>query len=64
MCNLQKSLIRAAFSLVLLQAMFMKDWKKTAQQLKLQERLLTINKRNIIRETYTETIIFIHEDKY
>ena len=64
MCNLQKRLIRAAFSLVLLQAMFMKDWKKTAQQLKLQERLLTINKRNIIRETYTETIIFIHEDKY
>ena len=25
------------------------DWKQTAQRLKLQERLLTINKRNIIR---------------
>ena len=41
MCNLQKRLIRAAFW-VLLQAIF------TAQRLKLQERLLTINKRNII----------------
>ena len=48
MCNLQKRLIRAAFW-VLLQAMFMNDWKQTAQRLKLQERLLTINKRNIIR---------------
>ena len=48
MCNLQKRLIRAAFW-VLLQAMFMNDWKQTAQRLKLQERPLTINKRNIIR---------------
>ena len=48
MCNLQKRLICAAFW-VLLQAMFMNDWKQTAQRLKLQERLLTINKRNIIR---------------
>ena len=48
MCNLKKRLIRAAFW-VLLQAMFMNDWKQTAQRLKLQERLLTINKRNIIR---------------
>ena len=46
--------------------MFMNDWKQTAQWLKLQERLLTINKRNIITvsETFTETTIFIHEDKY
>ena len=35
---------------VLLQAMFtMNDWKQTARRLKLQERLPTINKRNIIR---------------
>ena len=47
MCNLKKRLIRAAFW-VLLQAMFMNDWKQTEQRLKLQERLLTINKRNII----------------
>ena len=46
MCNLKKRLIRAAFW-VLLQAMFMNDWKQTAQRLKLQERLLTINNRNI-----------------
>ena len=44
---------------------FMNDWKQTTQQLKLQERLLTIHKRNIIRwNIYTETTIFIHEDKY
>ena len=47
MCNLQKGLIHMAFW-VLLQAMFMNDWKQMAQQLKLQERLLTIQKRNII----------------
>ena len=48
MCNLRKRLIRVAFW-VLLQAMFMNDWKQTAERLKLQERLLTIKKRNIIR---------------
>ena len=48
MCNLRKRLIRAAFW-VLLQAVFMNDWKQTAQQLKLQERQRTINKINIIR---------------
>ena len=48
MCNLEKRLIGATFW-VLLQPMFMKDWKQTAQRLKLQKRLLTINKRNIIR---------------
>ena len=48
MCNLKKSLILAAFW-VLLQPMFMNDWKQTAQRLQLQEKLLTINKRNIIR---------------
>ena len=48
MCNLQKRLIRAAFWL-LLQAMFVSDWKQTAQRLKLQKRLLTINTRIIIR---------------
>ena len=36
MCNLQKRLILAAFW-VLLQAMFMNDWKQTAKRLKLQE---------------------------
>ena len=37
------------------QAMFMKDWKQTAQRLQLQERLLTINTTNIIRWTiYTK----------
>ena len=48
MCNLKKRLIRAAFW-VLLRVMFMNNWKQTAQRLKLQERPLTINKRNIIR---------------
>ena len=48
MCNLKKRLIRAAFW-VLLQTMFMNDWKQKEQRLKLQKRLLTINKRNIIR---------------
>ena len=48
MCNLQKRLIHAAFW-PLLQAMFVSDWKQTAQRLKLQKRLLTINKRIIIR---------------
>ena len=48
MCNLKKRLMRAAFW-VLQQAMFMNDWKQTAQRLKLQERLLAINKRNMIR---------------
>ena len=37
MWNLKKRLIRAAFW-VLLQAMFMNDWKETAKRLKLQER--------------------------
>ena len=36
MCNLKKRLIRAAFW-VLLQVMFMNDWKQTAKRLKLQE---------------------------
>ena len=36
MHNLKKRLIRAAFW-VLLQAMFMNDWKQTAKRLKLQE---------------------------
>ena len=48
MCNFQKRLIHAAFWL-LLQAMFVSDWKQTAQRLKLQKRLLTINKSIIIR---------------
>ena len=47
MCNLLR-FIRATFW-VLLQAMFMSDWKQTAQRLKLQKRQLAINKRKIIR---------------
>ena len=43
MCNLQKRLILAAFWLK------MSDWKQTAQRLKLQKRLQTINKTKIIR---------------
>ena len=46
--NLLKHLIPATFW-VLLQVMFMNDGKQTAQRLKLQGRLLRINKRNIIR---------------
>ena len=46
-----KALIRVAFWL-LLQAMFMCDWKQTAERLKLQNRLLTINKRKKFGETY------------
>ena len=51
---------------VLLQAMFMNDWKQMAQWLKLQESLiLTINKRNIIWwNIYRDNNIFIHKDKY
>ena len=45
MCNLR--LIRSAFW-VLLQAMFIRDWKQTAQRLKLQPSPLTFNKRKII----------------
>ena len=43
MYNLKKRLIRAAFW-VLLQPMFMNDWKQMAGRLKLQERLLKTNK--------------------
>ena len=63
MCNLQKRLIRAAFWL-LLQAMFMSDWKQTAQRLKLQKRLLTIDKRKITRWNIYRDNNFIHADKY
>ena len=49
MSKLKKRLICAGYSGVPLQAMFMKNWKQTTQRLQLQERLLTINKRNIIR---------------
>ena len=42
MCYLKKRLIRAAFW-VFLQAMFINDWKQTAQRLKLQERLIIIS---------------------
>ena len=49
MCNLKKRLIRAAFW-VLLQAMFVNEEnKRHVRRLKLQEILLTINQRNIIR---------------
>ena len=62
MCKLKKRLISAAFW-VLLQAMFINDWKQTAQRLKLQERLQTVNKRNIIRwNIYGDNLIYIHED--
>ena len=64
MCNLQKRLIHRAFR-VLPQVRFMNERKQMAQRLKSQERLLTINKQNIkFGETYTETTIFIHEEKY
>ena len=36
----------------------------TPKRLKLQERLLTINKRNIIRWNIYRTTIFIREDRY
>ena len=50
MCNLKKRSIRAAFWVnSCKRCQFMNDWKQTAQRLKLQERPLTINKRNIIR---------------
>ena len=64
MSNLQKRLIRAAFW-VLLQAMLTERLKTNGTAIKItRERLLTINKRNIIRWNITETTIFIHEDKY
>ena len=53
-------LIRAAFG-VLLQAMFMYDWKQLTQRLKLQEKLVTIMS---FGEPFTKTTISIHEDKY
>ena len=51
MCNLIKRLIRATFlSTPLLQAMIVNDETNAKdKRLKLQERLLTINERNIIR---------------
>ena len=49
MCNLQKRLIRAAFWVLPQRSVSLSDWKQTAQWLKLQERLRTINKRNRIR---------------
>ena len=50
LCVISKSVwyLRASFW-VLLHAMFMYDWKHMAQRLKLRQRLLTINKINIIR---------------
>ena len=62
-CKLKKRSLLAAFW-VLLQAMFMNDWKQTAQRLKLQERLLTMNKKIYFGETFTETTVFNHEDKF
>ena len=47
MCNLKKRLISVVFWVQ--RAMFMNNWKQTRQRLKLQERLLTINERKIIR---------------
>ena len=63
MCNLKKRSIPAAFW-ILLKAMFINDWKQTAQRLKLQERLLTINKRNIIRWSIYRGNNFHSRDKY
>ena len=41
--------------------MFMNDWKQTVRQ----ERLLTVNKWNIIWwNIYRDNLIFTHEDKY
>ena len=51
MCNLKKRLIRAAFW-VLVQAMFMNGWKQTAQQLKWQERLLTMRATSLLALGY------------
>ena len=63
MCNLKKRSIPAAFW-ILLKAMFINDWKQTAQRLKLQERLQTMNNKIYFGETFTETTIFNHEDKF
>ena len=59
MCNLQKRLIRAAFWL-LLQAVFMSDWKQMAQRLKLQKRLLAISKRinNSVKHIHRQQFSF------
>ena len=43
--------------------MFIYDWKQQAQRLKLQETTNTINKEILFGETFTDTIIFIHEEK-
>ena len=63
MYNLEKRLIGEAFW-ALLHAMFMNDWKQTAHGLKLQESLLTINKRNIIRWSIYRDNNFLHDDRY
>ena len=41
------------------------DWKQSAQRLKLQETIPIINKKkyNSLKHNYTETTIFIQEDK-
>ena len=46
--------------------MFMNDEnKRHGRAIKIaRETTITINTRNIIGETVTETTIFIHEDKY
>ena len=59
MCNLKKHLIQTAFWL-LLQAMFMNNWKQTAQQLKLRETTNNQQKKyNLVKHLQRQ-----HEDKY
>ena len=56
MCNLQKRLIRAPFW-VLPQAMFMNDWKQTAKQLKMLERLPT-TEYNLVKHIQRQQFSF------
>ena len=59
MCNLKKHLIHAAFWL-LLQAMFMNNWKQTAQRLKLRETTNNQQKKyNLVKHLQRQ-----NEDKY
>ena len=59
MCNLKKHLIQTAFWL-LLQAMFMNNWKQTAQRLKLRETTNNQQKKyNLVKHLQRQ-----HEDKY
>ena len=65
MCNLKKRLIRVAFW-VLLQAMFMNDWKQTAKQWKLRfwDYWQSIKKYNSVEHLQRQQFSFTKTNEY